>query len=117
MLSRVLGLVRDVVVAGYFGAGGAVDAFFVAFRLPNTLRRLFAEGSLTVAFVPVFVEVLETEGAERAHSVGRRAFTLLGVVLAVVVLAGVAAAPLLVRLTAWGFARDPAKFALTGTSP
>jgi putative peptidoglycan lipid II flippase len=113
LLSRVLGLLRDVLTAAYFGAGGAMDAFFVAFRLPNMLRRLFAEGSLTVAFVPVFVDVLESEGEERAHELGRRAFTLLAVILTVVTAAGVLGAPLLVRLTAWGFLQEPAKFALT----
>ena len=50
-LSRILGLVRDMVVAGFFGSGMATDAFFVAFRIPNLLRRLFAEGSLTIAFI------------------------------------------------------------------
>lgn len=112
-LSRILGLVRDVVTAAYFGAGGAMDAFFVAFRLPNTLRRLFAEGSLTVAFVPVFVHALEEEGTERAHTLGRRALTLLGAVLAVVSVVGVLGAPWLVRVTAWGFTQDPEKFDLT----
>lgn len=113
MLSRVLGLVRDVVLAACFGAGGALDAFLVAFRLPNTLRRLFAEGSLTVAFVPVFVGVMEGEGEEPARRLGRRALTLLGAILAGVSVVGVLAAPVLVRLTAWGFARDPEKFVLT----
>jgi len=113
LLSRVLGLLRDVLTAAYFGAGGAMDAFFVAFRLPNMLRRLFAEGSLTIAFVPVFVDVLESEGQERAHQLGQRAFTLLAVVLTVVTAAGVLGAPLLVRLSAWGFLQDPEKFALT----
>jgi putative peptidoglycan lipid II flippase len=115
LLSRVLGLLRDVLTAAYFGAGGAMDAFFVAFRLPNMLRRLFAEGSLTVAFVPVFVDVLEKEGEGRAHEVGRRAFTLLAAVLTLVTVLGIVAAPLLVRLTAWGFLQDPPKFALTVT--
>jgi putative peptidoglycan lipid II flippase len=55
-LSRILGLVRDIVVARFFGAGLVTDAFFVAFRIPNLLRRLFAEGSLTIAFIPVFTE-------------------------------------------------------------
>ncbi len=112
-LSRVLGLVRDVVFAACFGAGGGLDAFFVAFRLPNTLRRLFAEGSLTVAFVPVFVDALESEGEARARLLGCRMLTLLGLVLAAVSAAGVLGAPVLVRLTAWGFSRDPGKFALT----
>ncbi|MBW2513964.1 MAG: murein biosynthesis integral membrane protein MurJ, partial [Deltaproteobacteria bacterium] len=61
-LSRVFGLLRDIVIAGYFGAGMASDAFFVAFRIPNLLRRLFAEGSLTIAFVPVFTEYLNKDG-------------------------------------------------------
>ena len=65
-LSRVLGLVRDIVVARYFGAGMAADAFFVAFRIPNLLRRLFAEGSLTIAFIPVFTEYLAKKSKEDA---------------------------------------------------
>jgi len=112
-LSRVLGFVRDVVTASYFGAGGAMDAFLVAFRLPNMLRSLFAEGSLTVAFVPVFVETLETRGRSKADDLGRVCFTLLGVVLTAVSLAGMLGAPLLVRVMAWGFVGDPEKFALT----
>jgi len=60
MLSRVFGFLRDMVVAALFGAGFATDAFFVAFRIPNLLRRLFAEGSLTISFVPVFTEYLKT---------------------------------------------------------
>jgi len=58
LLSRILGFVRDVIVAWFFGAGMAADAFFVAFRIPNLLRRLFAEGSLTISFIPVFTEYL-----------------------------------------------------------
>ena len=112
-LSRVLGFLRDMITASYFGATGNMDAFLVAFRLPNMLRSLFAEGSLTVAFVPVFVETLEKGGRERADRLGRIAFTLLGVVLIGVSLAGVLGAPLLVRLMAWGFSDEPEKFALT----
>lgn len=112
-LSRVLGFLRDMITASYFGATGSMDAFLVAFRLPNMLRSLFAEGSLTVAFVPVFVETLEKGGREKADRLGRIAFTLLGVVLTGVSVAGVLGAPLLVRVMAWGFADDSAKFALT----
>ncbi len=112
-LSRVLGFARDVVTAGYFGAGGAMDAFLVAFRLPNVLRSLFAEGSLTVAFVPVFVETLEREGRARADHLARITMTLLGVVLVAVSALGMLGAPLLVRAMAGGFAQDPDKFALT----
>jgi putative peptidoglycan lipid II flippase len=113
MLSRVLGLVRDVVTASLFGAGGALDAFLVAFRLPNMLRSLFAEGSLTVAFVPVFVELEESEGAERANRFGRVALTLLAIILPIVVAVGVGAAPWIVRLVAMGFAESSDKYALT----
>ena len=58
--SRILGLIRDMVVARYFGSGMATDAFFVAIRIPNLLRRLFAVGSLTIAFIPIFTEYLRT---------------------------------------------------------
>ena len=112
-LSRVLGFVRDMVTAAYFGAGGAMDAFLVAFRLPNLLRSLFAEGSLTVAFAPVFVATLEKEGRGRADRLGQTALTLLGTVLALACAGGVLAAPVLVRLLAWGFAGDAEKLALT----
>lgn len=112
-LSRVLGFLRDLITAAIFGAGGQMDAFLVAFRLPNTLRSLFAEGSLTVAFVPVFVETLERDGRERADRLGRISFTLLGVVLLAVSVVGVLAAPLVVRAVAWGFTAEPEKFALT----
>ncbi len=115
MLSRVLGLVRDVITAALFGAGGALDAFFVAWRLPNMLRSLFAEGSLTVAFVPVYSEVMEKEGEEAAHNLGRIAFTILTILLIVVVIVGVLAAPWIIRVLAMGFAEDPEKFALTVT--
>lgn len=102
-----------MVTAAYFGSGGAMDAFLVAFRLPNMLRRLFAEGSLTVAFVPVFIEVLEKDGEEAANRLGRISFTFLALVLCVISLIGVLAAPFLVKLMAWGFYKDPEKFALT----
>jgi len=64
MLSRVFGFIRDMVVAGFFGAGIVTDAFFVAFRIPNLLRRLLGEGSLTVSFVPVFTEYLNRKSRE-----------------------------------------------------
>ncbi|PLX40772.1 MAG: murein biosynthesis integral membrane protein MurJ [Deltaproteobacteria bacterium] len=113
MLSRILGLLRDVITAGLFGAGGAMDAFFVAFRLPNMLRSLFAEGSLSASFVPVYSEVLEKEGEEASHRFGRICFTLLTLVLVVVVLLGVLLAPWFIKVLAMGFARDPEKFDLT----
>ena len=112
-LSRIFGFVRDMVIAWFFGAGMAADAFFVAFRLPNLLRRLFAEGALSIAFVPVFTEVLEKEGRAAAASMARSAIRLLTLVLIGVSAAGVLAAPVLVWIIAPGFADDPEKFAVT----
>ena len=66
LTSRVAGLIRDMVVAAVFGAGMVTDAFFVAFTIPNLLRRFFAEGSLTAAFVPTFTDVLQHQGAKEA---------------------------------------------------
>ena len=76
LLSRILGLVRDQILAWFFGAGLAADAFLVAFRIPNLLRRLFAEGSLTIAFIPVFTEYLYKHGEEEAFDLARSAWWL-----------------------------------------
>ncbi|MEJ2098218.1 MAG: lipid II flippase MurJ, partial [Deltaproteobacteria bacterium] len=82
LLSRIFGFLRDVVIAGYFGAGLASDAFFVAFRIPNLLRRLFAEGSLTIAFIPVFTETLTTKGKNDAFQLAGATLRVLSVLLA-----------------------------------
>ncbi len=111
-LSRVFGFVRDVVIAGYFGAGLASDAFFVAFRIPNLLRRLFAEGSLTVAFIPVFSEYLTRHGREEAYRLARSAMRLLSIILAVAAVAGVLASPVIVHIIAPGFTASPEKYQL-----
>ncbi len=113
MLSRVFGFIRDVIVARFFGAGLATDAFFVAFRIPNLLRRLFAEGSLTIAFVPVFTEYLKTKSREDAFELARVAFTLLSIILVVISLAGVLFSPAIVTVMAPGFRATPDKYALT----
>ena len=112
-LSRILGLVRDMVVAGLFGSGMAADAFFVAFRIPNLLRRLFAEGSLTIAFIPVFTEYLATRRREDAFELARIVLTILSLVLAAVTLAGILFAPWIVRVQAFGFGASGAKYELT----
>ncbi|HET57911.1 MAG TPA: murein biosynthesis integral membrane protein MurJ, partial [Deltaproteobacteria bacterium] len=112
-LSRIFGFIRDMVIAGFFGAGVATDAFFVAFRIPNLLRSLLAEGSLTIAFVPVFTEYLKTRSREEALKLASVSFTLLSMVLAVITLAGILLAPWIVRLIAWGFSSDPGRFGLT----
>ena len=113
LLSRILGFVRDFVIARVFGAGMMTDAFFVAFKLPNLLRRLFAEGAFSQAFVPILGEYKNKQGPEAAKSLVDRVATLLFFVLLAVTLLGMAGAPLLIYLSAPGFAADADKFALT----
>ncbi|HDR15791.1 MAG TPA: murein biosynthesis integral membrane protein MurJ [Desulfobacteraceae bacterium] len=113
LLSRVLGLVRDIVVATLFGSGMAADAFFVAFRIPNLLRRLFAEGSLTIAFIPVFSEYLATRSRQDAFDLARTVLTVLSLILVVVTLLGVLGAPWIVRIQAFGFEAGGARHELT----
>jgi putative peptidoglycan lipid II flippase len=112
LVSRVLGFVRDVVVAQSFGAGPVTDAFFVAFRLPNLFRRLLAEGALSSAFIPVFTEYLATRPRPDVLRMFRAVAGVMIGILALVTLAGVAGAPLWVRLMAPGFFGDPPTGAL-----
>ena len=81
LLSRFLGLVRDMVLAFFFGAGMTMDAFVAAFRIPNLLRRLFAEGSLTIAFIPIFTEYLTNKTKREAFELARVMLSLLSTVL------------------------------------
>ncbi len=112
-LSRVLGLVRDQVFAALFGAGTAADAFNMAFRVPNLLRDLFAEGAMSASFVPTFTQWREKEGDEAAWALGRQLMsTLLAVLLGICAL-GWIFAPQLVHLMAGGFAAVPGKIELT----
>ncbi len=108
MISRVSGLARDLLIARYFGAGLEMDAFTVAFRIPNLLRRLFAEGAFAQAFVPIFSEVRTREGQERTRTLLSHVASALFWVLLVVSLLGVIGAPLLVGAIATGFAASPA---------
>ena len=103
MLSRVLGLIRDVVVAGYFGASGASDAFFVAFKIPNFLRRLFAEGAFAQAFVPVLSEYRTQRDLSAVRVLVNRTAGSLGSVLLIVTLIGSLGSPVLAMLFAPGF--------------
>lgn len=112
LLSRILGFVRDLVVAHMFGANAGTDAFFVAFKIPNFLRRLFAEGAFAVAFVPVLTEYKERRSFEELkHFVDHVAGTL-GAVLLAVTLAGVLGAPVLAMLFAPGFIGSEGKLDL-----
>ena len=113
LISRVAGLLRDMVVAAVFGAGMVTDAFFVAFTIPNLLRRFFAEGSLTAAFVPTFTDVLQHQGTAEARQVVRICWTLLLLVLACVTLLGILSSPWLVKLIGYGFSDHAGKLALT----
>lgn len=113
MLSRVLGFVRDTIVARTFGAGMATDAFFVAFKLPNLLRRIFAEGAFSQAFVPILAEYKAQQGEEATRTFLAYVSGLLTLVLALVTVLGMLAAPLVIWITAPGFADTPEKFALT----
>jgi len=112
-ISRILGFIRDLVIARAFGAGFATDAFFVAFKLPNLLRRLFAEGAFSQAFVPIFAEYKNRRGEQEARLLVDRVAAVLALALFVVVLIGVLAAPLIIYVTAPGFAATPDKFGLT----
>src|SRR5437588_7467435 len=113
LLSRILGFVRDVVLARLFGAGLAADAFFVAYRIPNLLRELFAEGSMSAAFIPVFSEYLTKRTKRDAWELASAAFTTLLTILTGVCVLGILAAPWLVKLIAPGFSDNPEREALT----
>src|SRR5258707_7201399 len=115
LLSRITGLVRETLVAILFGAGLTMDAFVVAFRIPNLLRRLFAEGAFSQAFVPVLGEYRARLGDEATRELAGKVLAMLAAVLFVATLIGLIAAPAVVYLSASGFAADPEKFALTVT--
>lgn len=112
LLSRVTGFIRDIILAAVLGAGPAADAFFVALRLPNHFRAIFAEGAFNAAFVPAYARIREQGGAERAGLFADRIFTLL--LASQLVLLGVALVftPAVIDLLAPGFADDPERFGL-----
>jgi putative peptidoglycan lipid II flippase len=113
LVSRVLGLARDMMIAALFGANAVTDAFFVAFRIPNLLRRLFAEGAFSQAFVPVLSEYRTRQGEVETRRLVDRTATVLAVALLVATVAGVLAAPAIIYVSAPGFSAQPGKFALT----
>jgi len=114
LLSRIFGFVRDMVVAWAFGAGMVADAFYVAYRVPSLLRELFAEGSISAAFIPVFTRHLNEEGREEAQRLARATFTTLIIILTVVIVIGIIAAPAVVSVIAPGFhTASGGKFDLT----
>jgi len=113
LLSRTLGYIRDAVIAWYFGAGLNSDAFIAAFRIPNLLRKLLGEGSISNAFVPVLTDYLAKDGKVEAFRLARSALWVFSVILAVVSICGIILSPLIVKLIAPGFMDSPGKVALT----
>ncbi|MEA3363904.1 MAG: murein biosynthesis integral membrane protein MurJ [Thermodesulfobacteriota bacterium] len=112
-LSRIVGLIRDIVVARLFGAGMMTDAFFMAFTIPNLLRRFFGEGSLTAAFVPTFSEVFHQRGEKEAQQLANRCVSLLLLIMLVVVSLGVVFSPWIVQGIGYGFGSVSGKLQLT----
>lgn len=112
LLSRITGVVRDMLIARYFGSSAATDAFYVAFRLPNMLRRLFAEGAFQQAFVPMLSDIKANQPKEEVQDFVSRVFSLLASILVVVSILGVLCAPGLVWLLAGGLAQNPEAFDL-----
>jgi len=113
LVSRILGFVRDAVIAMLLGAGFYSDAFFVAFRIPNLLRKFFSDGVLSISFVPVFTRYLKEKGKTAAFEMARSAFFIVSLIAALAVIAGIVSAPLIVRVLAPGFGAASSKFALT----
>jgi len=113
LLSRVFGFIRDMVVAQFFGAGLATDAFFVAFRIPNLLRRLVGEGALTASFIPVYTEYITRRSKEESDELVNASFSILAVLLIMVTALGIVFSPWIVKVLAYGFCQEPEKFKLT----
>ena len=113
LVSRVLGLVREVVFAALIGAGYHADAFKIGFRIPNLLRDLFAEGALSAAFVPTYARAQKEEGREAAFALANRVLTVLAVLLGGLIVTAVVFAWPLVSALASGFDDEPGKAALT----
>lgn len=112
-ISRILGYLKDMILANFFGATGIADTFFVAFRIPNLLRELFAEGSMSSAFIPVLTEYHTKKGADEAKRLVRVSFTFILTFLGLICIAGIIFTPIIVSIIAPGFLDNPSKFSLT----
>ena len=112
LFSRVMGFIRDMVIASIFGPSGLLDGFFVAFRIPNLLRRLVAEGSLTISFIPVYTDYQLNKGKEEALRLAQKTFSILLIVLVFLIILGEYFSPQIVSFFAIGFT-DPAQIAVT----
>src|ERR1700751_997235 len=112
LLSRLTGFLRDIMLAAIIGAGPVADAFFVAFRLPNHFRAIFAEGAFNSAFIPAYARVRTEQGASAAEQFGDRIFTLLFASQIVLLALALLFTPQAIELLAAGFSREPQQFAL-----
>src|SRR4030067_2613564 len=112
-ISRVLGYVKDMILAVYFGATGLSDTFFVAFRIPNLLRELFAEGSMSSAFIPILTEYRQKQGEEEANRLVKITFTFIIITVGIWGVSGIIFSPVIVTVIAPGFLGSPEKFSLT----
>ena len=112
-ISRILGYIKDMILANFFGATGIADTFFVAFRIPNLLRELFAEGSMSSAFIPVLTEYQTKQGAEETRRLVRVTFTFILTFLGLICLIGIFFTPVIVSVIAPGFLNNTEKFSLT----
>ena len=113
LLSRIFGFVRDMLIAFLLGAGAQTDAFFIAFKLPNFMRRLFAEGAFNSAFLPMFAGMLKTEGKEKSLIFASEVFSFLLMVLLILTVIALLCMPWIMLVLAPGFQDDPEKFDLT----
>ena len=113
LISRILGYIKDMILAKYFGATGTSDIFFVAFRIPNLLRELFAEGSMSSAFIPVLTESQTKKGKDDADRLVRATFLFILIVVGILCILGILFAPAIVSVIAPGFLSDPDKFSQT----
>src|ERR1700722_13753549 len=113
MASRVLGFIRDMLMAALIGAGPVADAFFMANKLPNLFRRLFGEGAFNAAFVPEFSGLLMTEGPDAARRFAQEAISVMAFWLGAITVLGEICMPAIMHVLAPGFAATPEKFALT----
>ena len=112
IVSRVLGFIRDVLIAGVLGASSVTDAFFVAFRVPHIFRRLFSEGAFNAAFIPLYAKRLHLDGPDEAHSFAAQALSGMTVILAAIVIVAEIAMPWFMLVLAPGFVENPEKFRL-----
>ena len=113
LLSRILGFVRDVLMAKFFGTGAAISCFVVAFRIPNSLRDLIGEGASNAAFVPVFSEYISRGRKNELWRLINLFFLISSVVLSLITILGIVCSPSIVRLIAPGFSKDPQNLLLT----